>query len=205
MHGVLALQRSLGNHATAAVLQRMKDVKSGTEVPLDDVGKMDISKLTELVGRLERGELTATEHERAQIRDRLLDIRQEAFAAEIAKLEPREIEELERQVEIEDLEAEIAQLEKGIADDEERERQQQVRAMSTPPSTPQLANLLATPLPTQSAPTLRVTAPSFTPSSLRVNAPSFTPRRPASRSSHRFRDQHRRVRKGPHGRPASCR
>ena len=119
MHGVLALQRSVGNRATAAVLQRMRDVKSGTEVPLDGVATMELPQLADIVGRLHQGELTATDEELGQIRNRLLDIRQQRLDAEIAQLE-REIKDLELDQEIEDLEADIARLEKEIADDEER-------------------------------------------------------------------------------------
>jgi len=172
VHGVLALQRSLGNRATAAVLQRMRDVKSGTEVPLDGVATMELPQLADIVGRLQQGELTATDEELGQIRNRLLDIRQQRLDAEIAQLE-REIKELELDQEIEDLEADIARLEKEIADDEERERQERERAQSAPPSTPQLVNLVATP-------TLRVNAQSFVPSNLRVNVPSFSPTVPSA-------------------------
>ena len=148
----------------------MRDVKSGTEVPLDGVATMELPQLADIVGRLQQGELTATDEELGQIRNRLLDIRQQRLDAEIAQLE-REIKDLELDQEIEDLEADIARLEKEIADDEERERQERERAQSAPPSTPQLVNLVA-------APTLRVNASSFVPS-LRVNAPSFNPSTPS--------------------------
>ncbi len=148
----------------------MRDVKSGTEVPLNGVATMELPQLADIVGRLQQGELTATDEELGQIRNRLLDIRQQRLDSEIAQLE-REIKELELEQEIEDLEADIARLEKEIADDEERERQERERAQSAPPSTPQLVNLVA-------APTLRVNASSFVPS-LRVNAPSFNPSTPS--------------------------
>jgi hypothetical protein len=163
---VLALQRTLGNHATTSLLQRMTDTQSGAEIPLDDLPTMEFEQLAGLVGRLGKGEVTATTEELTQIRNRLLEIRQIAIDAEIAKLE-REIAELERQVEIDQLEDEIAELEK-------QEEQTQAATVIAPPSTPQLAKLVATPVMPKS--TLKANASTFVPpSALKFGAPAFVP------------------------------
>ena len=63
---------------------------------VDGVATMELPQLAEIVGRLQLGELTATDEELGQIRNRLLDIRQQRLDAAIADDEERERQERER-------------------------------------------------------------------------------------------------------------
>jgi hypothetical protein len=149
------------------MVQRMKDAKSGEEVPLVGVKTTALEPLAEIVRRLKEGELTATPEEVEQIRNRLLEIRGELLDAEIRRLEA-EI----RQLEMEELEDEIAELEREIKEDEERERKLKEQTASAPPSVPQLADIVATPPPKS---TLKVNAAPFQPSWLKPKAPVPSP------------------------------